>query len=128
MSKALKKIAPKWAPEAKIAAKAVAKKRPTLFVVTPDHKAEGPAKGARELQSWVQQAQAVRPKQIRKVHHVRRHVDVLADGGHVLASYSLVLEAGCLEAEYEEVALVLAEQDGLVTEEEIVTLRARCLH
>jgi hypothetical protein len=55
-------------------------------------------------------------------------VEVIAPDGHVLRRYTVVLEhAQCDEAEYEEVALVFAERDGVVAQAEIVHLRARCV-
>ena len=55
-------------------------------------------------------------------------VEVIAPDGHVLRRYAVALEhVECHEAEYEEVALVFAERDGVVTAAEIVYLRARCV-
>jgi hypothetical protein len=55
-------------------------------------------------------------------------VEVIGRDGHVLRSYTVALEhAGCIDAEYEEVALVFAERDGIVAEKEHVHLRARCV-
>jgi hypothetical protein len=55
-------------------------------------------------------------------------VEVIAPDGHVLRRYAVALEhADCVEAEYEETALVLAERDGIVEQVEIVRLRARCV-
>jgi hypothetical protein len=55
-------------------------------------------------------------------------VEVIDRNGHVVHSYTVELDgADCVEAEFEEVALVLAEQGGKVTKEEHVHLRARCV-
>jgi hypothetical protein len=48
-------------------------------------------------------------------------------GGAKLFTYSIALEdTDCLDAEFEEVALIFAESSGLVASEEIVHLRAAC--
>ena len=55
-------------------------------------------------------------------------VEVINGDGHVVRSYVVVLEhEDCIAAEYEEVALMLAEKDGVVSKEEHVHLRARCV-
>src|SRR5947208_13148183 len=57
----------------------------------------------------------------------RKLVDVFDRGGAKLFTYAIALEdAGCLDAEFEEVALIFAESSGLVAAEEIVHLRACC--
>jgi hypothetical protein len=57
----------------------------------------------------------------------KRSVDVFDRHGHLLHTYSIVLdEKDCHEAEYEEVALIFAEQSGRVLKEEFIHLRARC--
>jgi hypothetical protein len=56
-----------------------------------------------------------------------RLVDVFDRGGAKLFTYSIALEeTDCLDAEFEEVALIFAESSGLVAIEEIVHLRATC--
>ncbi|HEX3665220.1 MAG TPA: hypothetical protein VGF62_05580 [Rhizomicrobium sp.] len=56
-----------------------------------------------------------------------RLVDVFDRGGAKLFTYSIALEdTDCLDAEFEEVALIFAESSGLVAQEEIVHLRATC--
>jgi hypothetical protein len=55
-------------------------------------------------------------------------VEVIGRDGHVVHSYAVELEHGdCIDAEFEEVALMLVEKDGVVTKEEHVHLRARCV-
>src|SRR3954454_1855601 len=57
----------------------------------------------------------------------RKLVDVFDRGGAKLFTYAIALEdAGCLDAEFEEVALIFAESSGLVAGEEVVHIRARC--
>lgn len=57
----------------------------------------------------------------------RKLVDVFDREGGKLFTYAIALEEdGCLDAEFEEVALIFAESSGLVAAEEIVHLRARC--
>ena len=54
-------------------------------------------------------------------------VDVFDGSGAKLFSYSIALEgADCLDAEFEEVALIFAESSGLLTREEFLHLRAAC--
>jgi hypothetical protein len=56
-----------------------------------------------------------------------RLVDVFDRGGAKLFTYSIALEdTDCLDAEFEEVALIFAESSGLVASAEIVHLRATC--
>ena len=56
-------------------------------------------------------------------------VEVIDRKGHVVHSYMIALEHGdCIEAEFEEVALVFAENHGLVPKEEHIHVRARCVH
>jgi hypothetical protein len=58
----------------------------------------------------------------------RQLVEVIGRDGHVVHSYTVELERGeCVDAEFEEVALVLVEKDGVVSKEEHVHLRARCV-
>ena len=58
----------------------------------------------------------------------RQLVEVIDRAGHVVHSYTVELEgADCVEAEYEEVALILAEKGGKVEKFEHVHLRARCV-
>jgi hypothetical protein len=57
----------------------------------------------------------------------KKLVDVFDRGGAKLFTYSIALEdEDCLEAEFEEVALIFAQSSGLVAAEEVVHLRARC--
>ena len=54
-------------------------------------------------------------------------VDVFDRAGARVLSYSIALEEeGCLDAEFEEAALILAETSGTIAAEEIVHLRACC--
>jgi hypothetical protein len=56
-------------------------------------------------------------------------VEVIGRDGHVLHSYTITLEhEDCIDAEFEEVALIFAENHGLVPKEEHAHLRARCVH
>jgi hypothetical protein len=55
-------------------------------------------------------------------------VDVIDRRGHVVHRCTVELELeDCIDAEYEEVALILAEKGGLVPEMEHIHLRARCV-
>lgn len=55
-------------------------------------------------------------------------VDVIDRHGHVVQSYTVEIEGkNCVEAEFEEIALVLAEKSGKLAIEEHVHLRARCV-
>jgi hypothetical protein len=55
-------------------------------------------------------------------------VEVIGRDGHVVHSYTVELEqSDCVDAEFEEIALMLVEKDGVVTKEEHVHLRARCV-
>jgi len=55
-------------------------------------------------------------------------VEVIDRKGHVVHSYTVeLLEDDCHDAEYEEVALILAEKHGVVTDSELLHLRARCI-
>ena len=58
---------------------------------------------------------------------LKRLVDVFDRDGRRLFTYSIALEDGrCLDAEFEEVALILAESSGLVAASDVVHLRACC--
>jgi len=58
----------------------------------------------------------------------RQLVEVIDRKGHVVHTYTVELpDADCHDAEYEEVALILAEKHGVVAEAEHVHLRARCI-
>ena len=58
----------------------------------------------------------------------RQLIEVIDRHGHVVHSYTVELEgADCVEAEFEEVALVFAENHGVVPRTEHVHLRARCV-
>ena len=55
-------------------------------------------------------------------------VEVIDARGHVVDGYTVELpDADCHDVEYEEVALVLAEQSGRVERVEHIHLRARCV-
>ena len=57
----------------------------------------------------------------------KKCVDIFAKSGERLFTYTICLEdKDCHEAEFEEVALIFAERDGLVDKREIVHIRARC--
>jgi len=54
-------------------------------------------------------------------------VDVFGMAGERLATYTVTLDdVDCHDAEYEEVALILAETSNLVKGEELLTIVARC--
>jgi hypothetical protein len=54
-------------------------------------------------------------------------VDVFGMAGERLATYTVTLDdVDCLDAEFEEVALILAEASGVVKGEELLTIVARC--
>ncbi|HTT96409.1 MAG TPA: hypothetical protein VMF58_00040 [Rhizomicrobium sp.] len=58
----------------------------------------------------------------------KQRVEVINRHGHVVHSYTVELKHGeCIDAEFEEVALVFAENHGLVPKEEHIHLRARCV-
>jgi len=58
---------------------------------------------------------------------VSRIVDVFDGMGDHIAAYTVSLDdEDCLACEFEEVALVLAEQSGRVAEDEMHLLVARC--
>ena len=58
----------------------------------------------------------------------RQLVEVIGRDGHVIESHVVELDhAECFDAEYEEVALVLAEKSGKIAKAEHVHLRARCV-
>ncbi|HEY2034294.1 MAG TPA: hypothetical protein VGH02_11470 [Rhizomicrobium sp.] len=58
----------------------------------------------------------------------RQLVEVIGRDGHVIESHMVELEdEDCIEAEFEEIALVLTERGGKVRETEHVHLRARCV-
>jgi hypothetical protein len=55
-------------------------------------------------------------------------VEVIDRHGHVVYSTMVALEHDdCIDAEFEEVALVFAENHGLVPKEEHIPFRARCV-
>jgi len=55
-------------------------------------------------------------------------VEVIDRSGNIVHSYTITLEHGdCVDAEFEEVALVFAENHGVVPKVEHVHLRARCV-
>ena len=55
-------------------------------------------------------------------------VEVIGRDSHVVHAYSVHLEHDtCVEAEYEEIALIMAEKGGVVAESEHIHLRARCV-
>ena len=54
-------------------------------------------------------------------------VDIFDGSGTKLFTYSIALEDNdCLDAEFEEAALIIAETSGTVSKDEIVQLSARC--
>jgi|SRR3954462_367590 hypothetical protein len=54
-------------------------------------------------------------------------VDVFDSSGAKLSTYSITLENNdCLDAEFEEVALIFAETSGTLSKGEIAQLSARC--
>jgi hypothetical protein len=54
-------------------------------------------------------------------------VDVFGIAGERLATYTVTLDdVDCLDDEFEEVALILAETSGIVQAEELLTIVARC--
>jgi hypothetical protein len=58
----------------------------------------------------------------------RQLVEVIDRHGHVVHSTVVELEGeDCVDAEYEEVALIFTENHGLVPRTEHVHLRARCV-
>ncbi|HEY7976811.1 MAG TPA: hypothetical protein VID67_01350 [Rhizomicrobium sp.] len=58
----------------------------------------------------------------------RQLVEVIGRDGHVIESHVVEIPHGdCIDAEFEEVALVLTEKSGKVREPEHVHLRARCV-
>jgi hypothetical protein len=58
----------------------------------------------------------------------RQLVEVIGRDGHVVESHVVELEhEECVDAEYEEVALVLTERGGRVCEAEHIHLRAACV-
>ena len=58
----------------------------------------------------------------------RQLVEVIGRDGHVIESHTVELDhAECIDAEFEEVALVLTERGGKVREAEHIHLRARCV-
>ena len=64
----------------------------------------------------------------RKVTMPKQLVEVIDRRGHVIHRYTVELErADCVDAEYEEVALILAEKSGVVAGKEHIHLRARCV-
>jgi hypothetical protein len=57
----------------------------------------------------------------------KKCVDIIARSGEHLFTYTICLDhEETHEAEFEEVALIFAERDGLVEQREIIHLRARC--
>ncbi len=55
-------------------------------------------------------------------------VEVIDRRGHVVHSYTIALEHDeCVEAEFEEVALIFTENHGVVAKTEHIHLRARCV-
>src|ERR1041384_3957438 len=54
-------------------------------------------------------------------------VDIFDGSGTKLFTYSIALEDNdCLDAEFEEAALIFAETSGTISKDEIVQLSARC--
>ena len=64
----------------------------------------------------------------RKNKMPRQLVEVIGRDGHVIESHIVEVPHGdCVEAEFEEIALVLTERSGRVAEAEHIHLRARCV-
>jgi hypothetical protein len=58
----------------------------------------------------------------------KQSIEVIGRDGHVVRSYVIELEGeDCLDAEFEEIALVFAENRGDLPKTEHVHLRARCV-
>jgi hypothetical protein len=58
----------------------------------------------------------------------RQLVEVIDRHGHVVDRFAVTLDgADCHDAEFEEIALILAEKSGRIEECEFLHLRARCL-
>jgi len=94
-------------------------RRPVLSVVGETTPAAGAARAMRA---------APKPKRRKapKLLQITRSIEVFDADGHHLRSYCVVLGANCVEAEYEEYALIMAERDGLVAAEEAALCWARC--
>jgi hypothetical protein len=103
----------------RVAAKALpsAPKRPNLALVEMQRK-EREAERPRVLDS--------RRRKRPKLFQVARSIDVFDAGGFHVRTYSVVLGANCLAAEYEEYALIMAERDGVLAGEAMETCWARC--
>ncbi|MBV8977454.1 MAG: hypothetical protein JO261_12770 [Alphaproteobacteria bacterium] len=58
----------------------------------------------------------------------RQLVEVIDRHGHVVESCTIELDdEACMDVEYEEVAIVLAQNSGRVPRTEHIHLRARCV-
>jgi hypothetical protein len=68
------------------------------------------------------------PPAAKEAQLIERSVEVFDRDGHLLETYTIVLEGvDCHDAEFEEVALIFAEQSGRVAAAELVHLRAICV-
>ena len=61
-----------------------------------------------------------------KLLQAARSIDVFDANGFHVRTYSVVLGANCLIAEYEEYALIMAEQDGALGAGDVEASWARC--
>jgi hypothetical protein len=106
----------------RVAAKVLPKpaKRPNLALIE-----DRPAKNAKPSSASVLDP---RRRKSPKLMQVRRDIEVFDGAGHLLRSYSVMLGANCIAAEYEEYALIMAEHDGLIAAEEVELCWARCDH
>jgi hypothetical protein len=58
----------------------------------------------------------------------RQLVEVIDRHGHVIHEFVVTLpDADCHDAEYEEMALIMAERHGRIAKSEFVHIRARCV-
>lgn len=58
----------------------------------------------------------------------RQLVEVIGRDGHVVESHVVEIADGdCIDAEFEEIALMLTEKNGKVRKTEHIHLRARCV-
>jgi hypothetical protein len=101
----------------RVAAKALpsAPKRPNFAVVGKQQKTR---------ESACPRVLDPRRRKSPKLLQIARNIDVFDAAGFHVRTYSVVLGANCVAAEYEEYALIMAEQDRVVAE--IETCWARC--
>jgi hypothetical protein len=94
----------------RVAAKALPSvRRPSLALVEKQRKA-----GAAARPRVLDPRRRKRPK----LFQAARSIDVFNADGFCVRTYSVVLGANCLAAEYEEYALIMAERDGALAVEE----------